>query len=159
MKMPYVFQIDIVRATINKEDKDEQYYQLARRLTLPVDSSRSRTCLRCREPAHGSGLQRSHASAGQPDRPEGEDQLGPTTSQLGQRRRRTAEITDDEGIKYMKAWQCKFVHHGFNLDKNDETPFKCVPNALFKCLVIEMRAVLNLLHLLQIMVLTLLNKY
>ncbi len=32
----------------------------------------------------------------------------------------------------MKAWQCKFVHHGFNVDKNDETLFECVPNALFK---------------------------
>ena len=32
----------------------------------------------------------------------------------------------------MKAWQCKFKHHGFNVDKNDETPFECVPNALFK---------------------------
>ncbi len=31
-------------------------------------------------PLHGPGRQRSHASAGQPDRPEGEDQLGPTTS-------------------------------------------------------------------------------
>ncbi len=30
-------------------------------------------------PLHGPGRQRSHASAGQPDRPEGEDQLGPTT--------------------------------------------------------------------------------
>ncbi len=27
-------------------------------------------------PLHGPGWQRSHASAGQPDRPEGEDQLG-----------------------------------------------------------------------------------
>jgi hypothetical protein len=34
-------------------------------------------------PLHGPGRQRSRASAGQPDRPEGEDQLGPTTSQLG----------------------------------------------------------------------------
>ncbi len=34
-------------------------------------------------PLHGPGRQRSHASAGQPGRPEGEDQLGPTMSQLG----------------------------------------------------------------------------
>ena len=40
-------------------------------------------------PLHGPGRQRSHASAGQPDRPEGEDQLGPTTSHLGPCRRRT----------------------------------------------------------------------
>jgi hypothetical protein len=39
-------------------------------------------------PLHGPGRQRSHASAGQPDRPEGEDQLGPTTSHLGPCRRR-----------------------------------------------------------------------
>jgi hypothetical protein len=39
-------------------------------------------------PLHGPGQQRSHASAGQPDRPEGEDQLGPTTSHLGPCRRR-----------------------------------------------------------------------
>jgi hypothetical protein len=30
-------------------------------------------------PLHGPGRQRSHASAGQPGRTEGEDQLGPTT--------------------------------------------------------------------------------
>ena len=40
-------------------------------------------------PLHGPGLQRSQASAGQPDRPEGEDQLGPTTSHVGPCRRRT----------------------------------------------------------------------
>ena len=73
IKMPYIFEIEIIRITINKEDKDEQYY-----------------------------------------------------------RWKGAEKTDDEGIKYMKAWQCKFVHHGFNVDKNDETKFECVPNALFK---------------------------
>ncbi len=32
----------------------------------------------------------------------------------------------------MKAWQCKFQHHGFNVDRNDETPFVSVLNALFK---------------------------
>ncbi len=44
---------------------------------------------------HGTGRQRSHASAGQPDRPspEGEDQLGPTTSHLGPCRRRTFQRT------------------------------------------------------------------
>jgi hypothetical protein len=45
------------------------------------------------EPLHGPGRQRSHSSAGQPDRPEGEDQLGPTTSHLGQCRRRTFRRT------------------------------------------------------------------
>ena len=44
-------------------------------------------------PLHGPGRQRSHASAGQPGRPEDEDQLGPTTSQLGQCRRRTFRRT------------------------------------------------------------------
>jgi hypothetical protein len=44
-------------------------------------------------PLHGPGRQRSHASAGQPDRPEGEDQLGPTTSHLGQCSRRTFRRT------------------------------------------------------------------
>jgi hypothetical protein len=44
-------------------------------------------------PLHGPGQQRSHASAGQPDRPEGEDQLGPTTSHLGPCRRRTFRRT------------------------------------------------------------------
>jgi hypothetical protein len=39
---------------------------------------------------HGPGRQRSHASAGQPDRPEGEDQL---TSHLGPCRRRTFRRT------------------------------------------------------------------
>ena len=73
IKLPYVLQIDILRVTINKEDKDDQYY-----------------------------------------------------------RWQGAEKTEDTGIIYMKAWQCKFVHHGFNVDKNDETKFECVPNALFK---------------------------
>ncbi len=44
-------------------------------------------------PLHEPGRQRSHASAGQPGRPEGEDQLGPTTSHLGQCRRRTFRRT------------------------------------------------------------------
>ena len=44
----------------------------------------------------------------------------------------------DDGIKYMKAWQCKLKYHGFKVDLNDETPYECVPNALFKkCMVIE----------------------
>ncbi len=73
IKLPYVLQIDIVRVTINKEDKDDSYY-----------------------------------------------------------RWKGAEKTEDKGIIYMKAWECKFVHHGFNVDKNDETKFECVPNALFK---------------------------
>jgi hypothetical protein len=44
-------------------------------------------------PLHGPGRQRSHASAGQPDRPQGEDQLGQTTSHLGPCRRRTFRRT------------------------------------------------------------------
>jgi hypothetical protein len=44
-------------------------------------------------PLHGPCRKRSHASAGQPDRPEGEDQLGPTTSHLGQCCRRTFRRT------------------------------------------------------------------
>ncbi len=38
-------------------------------------------------PLHGPGRQWSHASAGQPGRPEDEDQLGPTKSHLGPCRR------------------------------------------------------------------------
>jgi hypothetical protein len=44
-------------------------------------------------PLHGPGRQRSHASAGQPGHPEGEDQLGPTTSHLGPCCRRTFRRT------------------------------------------------------------------
>jgi hypothetical protein len=47
-------------------------------------------------PLHWPGQQRSpgsHASAGQPGRPEGEDQLGPTTSHLGPCCRRTFRRT------------------------------------------------------------------
>jgi hypothetical protein len=45
-------------------------------------------------PLHGPGRQRSDTSAGQPDRPEGEDQAGPTTSHLGPCRRRTFRRTN-----------------------------------------------------------------
>ena len=46
-------------------------------------------------PLYGPGRQRSHASAGQPGRPEGEDQLGPTPSHhLGPCRRRTFRRTN-----------------------------------------------------------------
>ena len=37
-----------------------------------------------------------------------------------------------DGIKYMKAWKAQFKYHGFKVDLNDETPFECVPNALYK---------------------------
>jgi hypothetical protein len=47
-------------------------------------------------PLYGPGRQRSHASAGQQDRPEGEDQLGPTTSHFGPCHRRTPEDPADE---------------------------------------------------------------
>ena len=35
-------------------------------------------------------------------------------------------------IQYMKAWKAQFKYHGFKVDLNDETPFECVPNALYK---------------------------
>ena len=35
-------------------------------------------------------------------------------------------------IKYFKAWNATFNYHGYNLDINNETPFECVPNALYK---------------------------
>ena len=38
----------------------------------------------------------------------------------------------EDGIKYMKAWKAQFKYHGFKVDLNDETPFECVPNALYK---------------------------
>ena len=49
-------------------------------LTLLIDSMLQWSIVWSVGPLHGPGSQRSHASAGQPDRPEGEDQLGPTTS-------------------------------------------------------------------------------
>jgi hypothetical protein len=74
MKLPYVIKVVILRVTINKDEKDADYY-----------------------------------------------------------RWQGAEKIEKTGIIiYMKAWECKFVHHGFNVDKNDETKFECVPNALFK---------------------------
>jgi hypothetical protein len=55
-----------------------------------IDSMRQGSIVGSVWPLHGPGRQRSHASAGQPDRPEGEDQLALTTSQkLGPYRRRT----------------------------------------------------------------------
>jgi hypothetical protein len=35
-------------------------------------------------------------------------------------------------IRYFKAWDSNFTHHKYNLDNNDEIPFECVPNALYK---------------------------
>ena len=35
-------------------------------------------------------------------------------------------------IEYFKAWNMGFEYHGYNLDLNDEIPYKCVPNALVK---------------------------
>ncbi len=46
-------------------------------------------------PLHGPGRQRSHESAGQPDRPEGGDQLRPTTSHLGPCCRKTFLRTNE----------------------------------------------------------------
>lgn len=42
------------------------------------------------------------------------------------------EIVKDH-LRYFKAWNhMAFDYKGFNLDLNNETPFQCVPNALFK---------------------------
>ncbi len=60
---------------------------------LMIDRMRQGSIVGSLGPLHGPGRQRSHASAGQPDRPEGEDQLGPTTSHLGPGRRRTFRRT------------------------------------------------------------------
>jgi hypothetical protein len=54
-----------------------------------IDSMRQGSIVGSIVPLHGKGQQRSHASAGQPGRTEGENQLGPTTSHLGPCRRRT----------------------------------------------------------------------
>jgi hypothetical protein len=35
-------------------------------------------------------------------------------------------------IEYFKAWNMGFKYHGYNLDLNNEIPYKCVPNALVK---------------------------
>jgi hypothetical protein len=45
-----------------------------------IDRMRQWSIVESVGPLHGPGRQRSHASAGQPDSPEAEDQLGPTTS-------------------------------------------------------------------------------
>jgi hypothetical protein len=58
-----------------------------------IDRKRQGSMVGSVGPLRGPGQQRSHASAGQPDRPEGEDQLGPTTSHLGPCRRRTLRRT------------------------------------------------------------------
>jgi hypothetical protein len=58
-----------------------------------IDHMRQGSIVRSVGPLRGPGRQRSHASAGQPDRPEGEDQLGPTTNHLGPCRRRTFQRT------------------------------------------------------------------
>ena len=72
MTLPYVLKVEILRLSINKEDKENDFY-----------------------------------------------------------RWKGGKKTDD-GIKYMKAWNAKFKYHGFKVDMNDETPFECVPNALYK---------------------------
>jgi hypothetical protein len=52
-------------------------------------------------PLHGPGRQRSNASAGQPGRTEGEDQLGPTRSHLGPCCRRTSrDLADEPDVLY-----------------------------------------------------------
>jgi hypothetical protein len=54
-----------------------------------IDRMRQGSIIGSVGPLHWPGRQRSHASAGQPDLPEGENQLGPTTSHHGQSRRRS----------------------------------------------------------------------
>jgi hypothetical protein len=63
------------------------------RLPRVIDSMRHWSNVGSVGPLHGPGQQRSHASAGQPGRTKGEDQLGPTTSHLGQCSRRTFRRT------------------------------------------------------------------
>ena len=36
------------------------------------------------------------------------------------------------GIEYDKAWNMQFEYRGLNVEMNDEIPFQCVPNALYK---------------------------
>jgi len=35
-------------------------------------------------------------------------------------------------IQYFKAWNATFTYKGFNLDMNNDIPYECIPNALFK---------------------------
>ncbi len=59
-----------------------------------INSMRQGSIIGSVGPLHGPGRQRSHASAGKPDRPEGEDQLWQTTSHLGPCCRRTFRRTN-----------------------------------------------------------------
>ena len=34
--------------------------------------------------------------------------------------------------KIIKAWNASFYYKGFNLDMNNDIPYECIPNALFK---------------------------
>ena len=74
---------DINTASLNMADDTRCGTQLL------IDRMRHWSIVGSVGPLHGPGQQRSHASAGQPDRPKGEDQpksedqLGPTTSHLG----------------------------------------------------------------------------
>ena len=42
------------------------------------------------------------------------------------------QLNKQNQIEYFKAWDMGFKYHGYNLDLNDEIPYKCVPNALVK---------------------------
>jgi hypothetical protein len=68
--------------------------------SLLIDRMRQWSIVGSVRPLHGPGRQRSHASAGQPGRPEGEDQLGPTTSHLGPCCRRTEDPADEPHVLY-----------------------------------------------------------
>ena len=38
-----------------------------------------------------------------------------------------------DNVRFFKAWDhMAFKYHGYDLDMNDETPYECVPNALYK---------------------------
>ncbi len=68
--------------------------QAAARASVVIERKRQGSIVGSFGPLHGPCRQRSHASPGQPDRPEGENQLSPTTSHLGPCRRRTFRRTN-----------------------------------------------------------------
>ena len=39
---------------------------------------------------------------------------------------------EERYIKYFKAWNTIINYQGFNLDRNNDLEFECVPNASFK---------------------------
>ncbi len=51
---------------------------------------------------------------------------------LGAEKKQKRIKKGQDWIRYFKAWNATFTHHKYNLDNNNEIPFECVPNALFK---------------------------